>query len=84
MNENLNERIMSLRDEALQRIDPKQEQWKQRYLINEQGHITQVPEIVWCSQCIHAEEDCEIAFCFGRRDDWCCADGEQRGMYPSV
>ena len=37
MNENLSERVMSLRDEALQRIDPKQEQWKQRFLIDEQG-----------------------------------------------
>ena len=78
MNENLSERIMSLRDEALQRIDPKQGTVEQRYLIDEQGHITQVPEIVWCSQCVHAGEDCEIAFCFGRRDDWFCADGERR------
>lgn len=34
-------------------------------------------KIVSCSQCIHAGEDCEIAFYFGERDNWFCANGEK-------
>ena len=34
--------------------------------------------VVRCKECKHAEE-CEIAFYFGKKDDWFCADGEQRG-----
>ena len=35
-------------------------------------------KIVRCSQCIHAGVDCEMAFCFGDRNDWFCGDGERR------
>lgn len=35
--------------------------------------------VVRCKDCKHAEEDCEIAFHFGEKDDWFCADGERKG-----
>ena len=42
------------------------------------GTWVSAENVVWCKDCKHAGEDCEIAFHFGEKDDWFCADGERK------
>ena len=42
------------------------------------GTWVSAENVVWCKDCKHAGEDCEIAFHFGEKDDWFCADGKRK------
>ena len=58
------------------------EQGKRKFLIDEQGNITPLPEIVRCKDCKWNSGTAEKPICMMRSvpspADWFCADGEQK------
>ena len=80
--------LIHKKNERIEKLLKEQE--KQKFFVDENGKITQLPVVVRCKDCVHSgnDEKCVLAaiskekdfplFILDNRGDWFCADGKRR------